>query len=217
VTTTAEPDPRQGLDTSWNVRRAVAGDSQSIGWLVERFAPLLEAQARYRLASTPSSQATPEDVVHDAWLATLPRLGRFVARDGRFTPVLLSYLGKSVCGLATNHLKKYLTREARQRAVLPARAGTETGVSAEIAAHIRSVASLAAASELHHRIAALIAGLDPGARDVLILRGIEGRTNGEAAVELGEKPNTVAQRYKRALGELRARLPQSVFDELIEA
>jgi RNA polymerase sigma factor (sigma-70 family) len=211
-----QPDPSRvpGLDTSWNVRRAVAGDSDSIGWLVERFSPLLEAQARYRLGPTPSSQTTPEDVMHEAWLATLPRLGDFVAREGRYTPVLLSYLGKTVCGLATNHLRRHLTRSARHQALGRTPAGSATAISEQISARVRSVISLVAASELRQRIAAILAGLDPAAREVLILRGIEGRSNQEAAAELGEKPNTIAQRYRRALADLRARLPDSVFDEL---
>lgn len=49
-----------------------------------------------------------------------------------------------------------------------------------------------------------------------MLRGIEGLSNKEAAVELKERPNTVAQRYRRALSKLRIALPSSVFDELTD-
>jgi DNA-directed RNA polymerase specialized sigma24 family protein len=46
-----------------------------------------------------------------------------------------------------------------------------------------------------------------------MLRAFEGLSNQEAAEELGQKPNTVAQRYKRALERLRKLLPASIFDE----
>jgi RNA polymerase sigma factor (sigma-70 family) len=203
-------------ETTQIVRDAIGGDPMSVGKLVERFSALLEVQARYRLGPTPSAEATPEDVVHEAWLVTLPKLGNFVPRDGRYTPVLLSYLGKTICGLATNHLRGFLRRAGRERPLHGAGPSSD-GVSEQLSAQIRSVVSMAAASELHHRIAADLDALDQEAREAVVLRGIEGLTNEEAAAELGEKPNTVAQRYRRALQRLRERLPRSIFDELVQA
>jgi DNA-directed RNA polymerase specialized sigma24 family protein len=49
---------------------------------------------------------------------------------------------------------------------------------------------------------------------VIALRAFEGLSNSEAAEELDEKPNTVAQRYKRALSKLRELLPDSIFEDL---
>src|SRR5262245_26763813 len=74
--------------TSCHVRRAREGDSQSIAWLVERFAPALLAQAHYRLRSLPRGLYDPEDLVQDAWIAALPHLPSLSARDARYTPVL---------------------------------------------------------------------------------------------------------------------------------
>jgi DNA-directed RNA polymerase specialized sigma24 family protein len=49
---------------------------------------------------------------------------------------------------------------------------------------------------------------------VVILRAVEGLTTLEAAQELGEAPNTVSHRYRRAIEKLRAIVPNSLFDEL---
>ncbi len=51
-------------------------------------------------------------------------------------------------------------------------------------------------------------------RDVLVLRLMEHRTNAEIAEILGLQPNTVAVRYRRALEELRQRLPTSLYADV---
>ena len=94
--------------TTNHVRRAIAGENASLEWLVERLAPLLVAQARYRLG-TFAGQLDPEDVVHDAWVVTLPRLPDLIARGGRLTPVLLQFLSTAV----TNRVRNLLRSRAR--------------------------------------------------------------------------------------------------------
>jgi len=48
------------------------------------------------------------------------------------------------------------------------------------------------------------------------MRAVEGVDNRDIAEELGEAPNTISHRYRRALERLRATVPDSVFDELAE-
>ena len=48
--------------TKMHLRRAVAGDVESVGWLVERFAPLLLAKARLRLPAEFRRFVEPEDL-----------------------------------------------------------------------------------------------------------------------------------------------------------
>ena len=79
---------------------------------------------------------------------------------------------------------------------------------------VRDAMSEASARELRAKFDAALAALDAESREIVILRGFEGLTNVEAAEELGQKPNTVAQRFKRALERLRKLLPASIFDEL---
>lgn len=195
-------------ETTMRVRQAIAGDPDGVTWMVERFSPLLRAQAVHRLGPVLAGRIDPDDVVSEAWLVTLRRLGDLVPRDERFTPVLLRFLASVVQNVANARMRGFF----RDRG-----AGGEASssqVSAEWSATITGAVSQASGNELARRIAACLAGLDDAHRQVVILRGVEGRSNEEVAEELGEKANTVAQRYRRAIQKLRTCLPRSVFDEL---
>jgi RNA polymerase sigma-70 factor, ECF subfamily len=204
-----------GVETTRHVRGAVEGNAASLTWLIERFSPLLRLQAEYRLGKAMARRISPDDVVQDAWLAVLPKLGSLVAKGGRLTPVLVTYLSKTVCGRAINHLRAHLTRSSRER---PLDAGTKTGSPASdpIAAMVRTSSAQACSSEFGKQLTAVLNSLREGEREVIVLRLIEGRTNAEAAVELNAPPNAVAQRYHRAILLLRERLPASLVEEFAE-
>ena len=203
-----------GEQTTHHVRGAIEGDAASLTWLIERFSPLLRMQAEYRLGKAMAGRISPDDVVQDAWLAVLPKLGNLVAQGGRLTPVLVSYLSKTVCGRAINHLRAHLTRSVREQTL---ESGTRTGASASdaIASLVRTSSGQAASSEFAQHLTAALSSLRDKDRDVIVLRLIEGRTNAEAALELDERPNAVAQRYHRAILALRERLPASLIDEFV--
>ena len=80
--------------TTQHVRRATNGDGASLSWVFERFSPLLLSQARFRLGPVLSARIDAEDVVAEAWLTALGKLGDLTPRDGRYTPVLLRFLAK---------------------------------------------------------------------------------------------------------------------------
>lgn len=66
----------------------------------------------------------------------------------------------------------------------------------------------------HAALVAVDEELGEEKRQVLVLRLMKHRTNLEIAELLELEPNTVAVRYRRALDELRALLPESVFSEI---
>ena len=59
--------------TSLCIAGACAGDNSSRDRLVERFTPVLLAQARYRLCR-PIRGIEPEDLVQDCWAGAVPEL-----------------------------------------------------------------------------------------------------------------------------------------------
>ncbi len=208
----ADHDPAgdPGLLTTLHVQRARAGDPDSLGWIVERFTPVLLAQARYRLPGTLASVCDPADVVQDVWVAVLPKLDDIGDREGRHTPVLLAYLSTAV-------LRRVNALLARHVGGKPARVSTDRGdAPPALAAETLGVLRRATLSEAHALVLERIERLDDQHREVLVLRGIEQRGVAEVAVLLGLSANLVSQRYRRALTELRARLPRSLFDELDE-
>lgn len=193
-------------DTSLRVRAALDGDHDSLGWLVAHLSPLLLAQARWRLGSSLAHAAEPEDLVQEAWLVALPRLGELAPRNGRLTPVLLRFLATSIVHRVNN-----LAREALRRGGRAAQAVSE----ADAVRDDRSgVVTAAIRAEQRGQLLATIATLEPIDREVLLLRGVEQRSQQTTAELLGIGGDAVAMRYSRALARLRTCLPASLCDDL---
>ncbi len=189
-----------GARTTVHVRQAIAGDQVSLDWLVARLSPLLLAHARYRLGPL-SARYDPEDVVHDAWLVVLPRLGDLRAREDRMTPVLLRFLSTAIVNRVRNLLWDR-ARRGESAPVLDAPADRSGAVTKAIRAE--------RAAALH----TAIAQLEPADREVVLLRGVEQVSAAAAAVALGITVDAVHKRYQRALAHLRRAVPASVFDEV---
>lgn len=194
-----DSSPRPLTETSVRIRRALAGHRTDLDWVVGHLGPLLEAQARYRMP--PSRRDEVDDIVHEVWLDALPRLGDLRAREGRYTPVLIRYLSKTL-----------LHRVRRRTSGAPRPATLQEPTAATPPETVVREASL---GEVHRRIREGIDQLGERDREVLVLRGVEQWANREVAEITGEPANTVAVRYRRALGRLRERVPHSLLDELL--
>jgi len=203
-------------ETTLHVRQAIDGDQQSRGWIVSRFSPLIRAQARYRLGSTLARKIDLDDVVSEAWLAVLPKMHMINPREGRFTPVLLSYLSSTVRNIANDLLRAYTRRKSVEKVLEDWTETSGGGLMDGVQADVRSVVSLAAQNDLASAVNAALEQLDPQAREVVVLHGIEGLQHRQIAVEMGIKPNTIAQQYHRAILKLRKLIPDSVFHELVD-
>lgn len=195
--------------TTVQVGRALAGDRLALEGLVERFTPLLLAQARHRLGPRLAREVDPEDVVSDVWLSALPKLSSLGERDGRRTPVLLRFLSTSVLNKVNNLVARSLRRGGLDQA-----GEEERDPLDELSANVTGALSRCAQGELCEGVLRQVEALSDGDRAVVVLRAIEQRPNGEVARLLGIEPNTAAVRYKRALEKLRQALPGSLFDEV---
>ena len=208
---TAKQDPSFDDMTTMHVRRAVGGSSESLGWVVERFSPLLLAQARYRTQGDLGSMCEPEDIVQDVWLRVLPRLGELTPQQ-RFTPTLVSYLSKAVLHQVNNTLRLMLRRRARG-GLAPGAIASEVADRPE---ERTAIVSGIIRKENQSAVLLAIEGLPEQDREVLVLRAIEQHPNPVAASILGIEPGTLATRYHRAMNRLRTELKASVFDELAD-
>jgi RNA polymerase sigma-70 factor (ECF subfamily) len=197
------PDPNH--DTSVQLRNAIDGDRDSLGWLVAHLSPLLLAQARWRLAGGMVRTVDAEDLVQEAWLVALPRLHELVPREGRLTPVLLRFLATTIVHRVNN-----LVRDALRRG--PAAAG---GGPADGAPDDRTgVVTAAVRAEQRRQLLVTIEALEPTDREVLLLRGVEQRSQATTAALLGISGDAVAMRFSRALERLRTQLPASLLADL---
>ena len=154
------------------------------------------------------------ELIQDAWLVTLRKLSALEPRDGHYTPVLVKFLGTTCVYLCNNYLKAHI------RGVQSGRDGIrspQVSTMDRFAEDTRDVVSKVASSEVQEQVRLALGRLPEDKQNILVLRLIEQRSNLEIAEILHLNPNTVAQRYRRAIRELRALLPESVFQEIWSA
>lgn len=205
--TADDPAPAPAGVTSMHLRRARDGDADSLEEAVRRLTPLLLAQARYRLKAITRRVMDPEDLVAEAWLKTLPRLRELTPREGRFTPVVLSYLSTTLRRRAKDVLAAQLRRAPPPDAEAPESVQW-------LPADTRNVVTRVVQEEASDALHRAIEGMKPEDREILVLRGLEQTPIKEVAQVTGLSEDVVKQRYRRALQRLRERLPGSVLDEL---
>lgn len=192
-------------DTSLFLQAAIEGDRDSLSWLVAHLSPLLLAQARWRLGANLARTCDPEDLVQEAWLVALPRLRELRPRDGRATPVLLRFLATTILNRVNN-----LARDALRRGT----AGASDPAAIDPSDQRTGVVTAAVRAEQRRQLLTTIDALEPIDRDVLLLRGVEQRSQATTAELLGIEGAAVAMRFSRALGRLREHLPGSLLDDL---
>lgn len=206
-----KPDSDDPL-VSQHVRRALAGDLESLAAVVERFTPLLLAQASYRLGTKLKRFADPEDVVNDVWARALPRLSTIEVREGRMTPVLVKFLSIALLRRVRDLFEKHVLGKKLAEAA----EGVDTGDPlAALPAEQSGVVTRAVKKERQGLLAAAIDGLPPNDREVLVLRGIEMRTNQEVAAMLEIDADAASTRYRRALARLEESAPKSLLRDFM--
>jgi RNA polymerase sigma-70 factor (ECF subfamily) len=199
--------------TSRHARRAVEGDQGSLGWVAVRYSPLLEGLVRFRLGPLIGSEENVRDAVQDVWLALLGRRADLHPRDGRLAPVLVRFLRSAAIHICNGIVRDHV----RRRLGTPAGSGPAARATDERAARSLGVITRASNHELAAVIARAVAELPEDQRQILVLRIMEHRRNGEIAAMLGLTTNTVAVRYRRALVKLRGSLPAGLTSEILLA
>jgi RNA polymerase sigma factor (sigma-70 family) len=206
--------PTQSDTTTLHVRRACGGEEQSLAWVVERFTPLLRAQATVRLHGVADGLCDADDLVQEVWAVALPRLEDLNPRDERLSPVLIRFLATTLLNKVNNLMMRRLRRGEGLASPLvhDSRTPTLERFPDSVTGALERAARDEAVEELH----AALERLGERDREILVLRGIEQLEAGEVARRLGLKPSAVSMRYRRALDRLAEMLPGSIFEELAE-
>jgi RNA polymerase sigma factor (sigma-70 family) len=199
--------------TSRRIRGAIAGEPDDLAWICEHFWPLLVQQARYRLRGRLPRTCDPEDVVAHAWQVALPRLRDLVARDGRFSPVLLRFLSTTILLRVNELLRQEIRRGFAATGALDAATGSRDRAD-DLSDRRPGVATALVHAERRELVRQALAALDDKDQEVIVLRLVEQQPAAAVGTQLGIDANAVHVRLHRALGRLRAALPKSVFDDL---
>jgi RNA polymerase sigma factor (sigma-70 family) len=188
-------------DSSEHVRRAAGGDVYSLGWLVDRYTPVLLAQAYYRMGSILRREVAPEDLVQEVWVIALGKLSQFDVTADHRVAALLKFLGS----ILVYRINKVLRDRIVARTADP---------DAIIDVHARGVVTSVIRRENVSSALAAIEALSEPEREILVLRVLEQRPAKEVAAHLGITESLVYTRQHRALQLLRERLSTTVFDDL---
>jgi RNA polymerase sigma factor (sigma-70 family) len=209
------PSAQEGDLTSFHVQRAESGDVASLEWIVRRFSPLLLVQAGFRLGARLRALVEPDDLVAEVWAIALPRLRELGEREGRKTPVLLKFLTTTLLNRVNDMVRTEIVGP-RGRRIGTTGGPSEPDVLGAVAADTTSVVSAILARERDELVHRALLELDDADREVIVLRAIEQNSGATVGRTLGITEKAVSMRYRRALDRLRARIPESVFDELPE-
>ena len=208
-------DPPQR--TSYHVRQARDGDRQSLEWIVERFSPILLANARYRLRGPLRTIYDPEDIVQEVWATVIPRLPDLTPQDERYTPVFMKFLSTTLLFRMNKLTRKHITGKPQRAKGGGSTEETERDPLDALPADVSGAVTRLVRRETEDAVHEAIQKLDARDREVLILRGIEQHRYEEIATLLGEGHKSLAVRYSRALEKLRRLLPGSIFEEFAAA
>lgn len=169
--------------------RAVAGDAEALGHILEQVRPRVVVWAAGRLSARLRGEVQPEDVAQEVLLAVHRDFAGFC--DGSYDDFL-----RWVFTIARHRVADLADRsEAEKRRLPTPQSFSQTSPSG--------------AMSRREEIARLFRALDrlaPDDREVLVLRKVEERPVAELAALWGISENAVRVRCCRALGALRAAL-----------
>ena len=186
-TAVATPDSDDGPDDAEVIDRS-RGEPEQFALLFHRHAPSIGSYVARRLGPGPA-----EDIVAETFLRAFRQRVRYdlSRRDAR--PWLY--------GIAGNLIRRHHRDEERKL-----RALQRTGVDPVAESFADRVDDRVSADAASRAIAAAIAGLSPGQRDVVLLLTWAGLTYDQVAEALGVPEGTVRSRMNRARTRLRAAL-----------
>jgi RNA polymerase sigma-70 factor (ECF subfamily) len=193
------------------LRRAAAGDGECWRRLVDEHHPRLRRMVAVRLDPRLQGRLDPSDVLQEAYLEAVRRLGEYL--DGPELPFHLWLRGLAGNRLAKAH-RRHLGAQKRDagRDVSLDEAAPEASsvvLAAELLGHETSPSDAARRAELQAQLTSALEQLDPLDREALVLRHFEQLTSAEVGQVLGITEAAAGKRYLRALERLREILAQS--------
>ncbi len=200
--------------TSLYLQKAREGDEGSLSWVVDRFSPVMLANARYRLPNKLREYYDPEDIVQDVWCIVLPKLSELDPDSSRYTPIFVKYLSQVLQYRINNLIRKHIRgKPAIERGQV--NDGTELHNPVDVFPDsMAGAVTRLIHSEQRDMVLATLEDMSERDREILVLRGIEQHPYQEIASILNEDAAGLAVRYQRALAKIRKLLPGSAFDEL---
>ena len=175
------------------IRAAAAGDHEAYTIIMERYAPLVNAQLYGSVKST-----DVEDLLQEVLLSAFRSLNQLNKAQA---------IGPWLLRITRNRIADHYRRVSRQVAVDPVRSsGSNAGRMADFPEPSPGPAQRAQTSQVYEQLELAMGQLSDTYRIVLYLRLREEYTSPEIAKLLGLKESAVRVRIKRGLEKLRKEL-----------
>lgn len=171
--------------------RAKLGDTSALGQLIARYMPRLHRWAHGRLHRAARSTVDTSDVVQDALLRSLPRVGRIDVSTER---ALAAYLREAV----RNRIHDEHRRIARQ--------GVNDDVSESVADQGPSPHQLAVTSELEERYRRALRHLRPSDQALIVAHVELSYSHEQLGRVVGRSANAARMALQRALHQMARRM-----------
>ena len=173
------------------VEASMAGDDVARGTLFAWIHPAIVRYCRARIGRTGSAYSSADDVAQEIMLAILGALPRYSDDRESFLPF--------VYGIAAHKVADFYRRSGRDRSepVADFPEIPDAGLGPE---------QLTLRGEMRSRLTALLDGLAPRQREILVLRLVVGLSAQETALAIGLTATAVRVAQHRALTRLRGSL-----------
>jgi RNA polymerase sigma-70 factor (ECF subfamily) len=188
------------------LQRVQAGDPRALNEIFTRHRDCLLRMVELRLDARLRGRLDASDVIQDAYLEVVTRLGEYL-RQPRLPLFLWLRLvvGERLTRLHRHHLGTHLRDAAREVSLDrgPVPMASSAALAARLLGRHTSPSDAAARAERARRLQQALDALDPIDREVLALRHFEELDRAEIAQVLAISEAAVAKRCVRALKRLR--------------
>ena len=188
------------------IDRIARGDCDALAELFAIYRPRLWRMVTFRLHPGLQGRIDADDVLQDAWLRAVDRIGHFFEVQGESSFLWFrSIVIQTLLDLHRFHLGTQKRSTAKEMSI---DGGWATGsTSSCLAFHLsdsaRSPSSNASRAELTKQLDSVLLGMNETDREVLALRHFEALSNGEVAKLLGMTEQAASLRYLRALRRMK--------------
>jgi RNA polymerase sigma-70 factor (ECF subfamily) len=188
------------------VQQAVAGDQQALSAVFDHYRERLWQMVRIRLDRRVQGRVDPSDVLQEAFVDVLRRIGEYPAGgDFPFFLWLRQLVAQRLIDVHRHHLGAKMRDAALEVSIH--NGGPPQATSASLAAQLLGRWTTASRhlerAEVQLAVQAALETLDPLDREILALRHFETLTNSECAQVLGLSKSAASKRYVRALTRIK--------------
>jgi RNA polymerase sigma-70 factor (ECF subfamily) len=192
-------------------------DPGALAELFSRHRDQLRRMVALRLDHRLNGRVSPSDVLQEAYIDALRRVGHYLAKpDMPFFGWLRLIVGQRLVDVHRQHLGARLRDAGQEISLQHGQVPVSSGcLAASLVGHLTSPSQAALRNEACAQLEEALNRLEPLDREVLTLRHFEELGNSEVAELLGINRAAASKRYVRALARLRevlANIP-GFFDE----